>query len=390
MKKIIHYIHNIDDRLLYVFLIMFVFILYGDSIYYGYISDDFYLVNLSIAQLTTQLVDGTHFRPLWFLSYIVTNYFFQSSYFDHFVNLVIYSTVIVLAYLYALKQLSKVKSFFIVMVWITLPWTVFPVVWISQRNDLIMYFFVFLSLQSFSKGQIVRSALYTTLAFLGKVTSMFLPFYFIYKGIKANNRLAIILNSAVAVLIFILALHGYMNNNPQAHLKDIEFLFKIGNHLFHLIDSTISQFIPFPFFVNLYHVIIYFVFLFFAVLTLKFNTFSGIDARDKLIDTTIIVALFMLPTAISSQLRIVGMESYFILLVLATMLKVKNIRYMPILISSYLIFNIYAIISTKEHFKTFHYDPSVFLSAPTTSYYNNEYYSEKRKILIKIVNIIKN
>ena len=205
MKKIIHYIHNIDDRLLYVFLIMFVFILYGDSIYYGYISDDFYLVNLSIAQLTTQLVDGTHFRPLWFLSYIVTNYFFQSSYFDHFVNLVIYSTVIVLAYLYALKQLSKVKSFFIVMVWITLPWTVFPVVWISQRNDLIMYFFVFLSLQSFSKGQIVRSALYTTLAFLGKVTSMFLPFYFIYKGIKANNRLAIILNSAVAVLIFILA-----------------------------------------------------------------------------------------------------------------------------------------------------------------------------------------
>jgi len=385
-KIIVKYLQKSNISLIYIFLIAVIFAIYGDSIYYGYISEDFTLVNMTFSHLLNNLINGPHFRPLWYFSYIVTNYFVQSSIFDHLINLSLYSVAVILAYRYANLHIDKVKSFFVVLIWITLPWTVSPVTYISARTDLIMYIFTFLSLLSFSKGHVIRAALFITLSFLSKVVTMFLPLYFIYKGVKDKNRSVIILNVIIFAIFFALALHGYLNNITQEHLKNIGLFFKVLNYSFHLVDSTVTQFIPIPFVVSLPHLFIYVASFIFAIKSFTFKPYF----TNELTDTIILAALLMLPTAIHGALRIVSLESFFILLTLSTLLKVKNKKYFSIFLFLYMLFNLYAIIEVKKNFKTLEYNLENRHLSHVPEFYNNNYYQNKRAFFVKIVRKIKN
>ena len=68
-------------------LVAFILILYGNTIFYGYIWDDFDLVILKFNDVIELSIQSYHIRPIMFLSYVITNYFFNSSVFDHIINL---------------------------------------------------------------------------------------------------------------------------------------------------------------------------------------------------------------------------------------------------------------------------------------------------------------
>ena len=140
-------------------------ILYLDTIFYGYFGDDFWLIKYNLTDVFNETFYGVHFRPLWYLSYYLTNLFFHSSVFDHFVNLILFFIVIKMSFDYVLGFFDKKKSLIIMVLWVTLPWLLFPVTWISQRNDLLMIIFILLSIKQFEKGNTITSSVYMIFGF---------------------------------------------------------------------------------------------------------------------------------------------------------------------------------------------------------------------------------
>ena len=116
-------------------LIAFILILYGNTIFYGYIWDDFDLVILKFNDVIELSIQSYHIRPIMFLSYVITNYFFNSSVFDHIINILLFVFATKLLYDFTIKTHNKLAAFFIMIVWISLPWISHTIIWISQRND---------------------------------------------------------------------------------------------------------------------------------------------------------------------------------------------------------------------------------------------------------------
>ncbi|MCP4051137.1 MAG: hypothetical protein GY730_10590 [bacterium] len=380
-KKITKNFQNLKDTWIVILFITVISILYGDSLFYGYITDDFGLITTNIPEILSKLYHGEQFRPLWYFSYYLTNYFFQSSIFDHLINLLLYCFAVVLAYKFALNYTSKLRSVIVILFWIILPWTVFPVVWISQRNDLIMYIFVLLSLNTFLKGNIFRAGFFALLSFLGKVTSMFFPIFFIYRGIKEKKIHLIVTNSLLFFCVFFLALFGFLNHVDPAYSQNINIFFKASKYLFHIIESSITQFIPMPFYINKYHFAIYAISLIFAFKALKLTSLKNIR------DIIVLALLFALPTAICPQLRVVGMESFFILLIIVSSVKVANEKYLAVFITLFTLFNVLAVFEIKRNFNEESYTKKSSYSSVKSRYYLNDYYKNKQAVLLKIMRL---
>ena len=147
-------------------LVAFILILYGNTIFYGYIWDDFDLVITTPSDIIQYTIASYLIRPIMFLSYFITNYFFNSSIFDHSVNITLFVIAAKLAFDFTTKTHDKFTAFFIILLWISLPWISHPIIWISQRNDTLMIIFSFLALKSDKNEKVFKSSIFLVLSIL--------------------------------------------------------------------------------------------------------------------------------------------------------------------------------------------------------------------------------
>ncbi len=110
---------------------------YGETLGFGYAWDDHMLVRLDLRQALELSFQGLHVRPVWYLSYVLTQGLGGSAAFEHLVNLALFVLATVLAYRLALGTLGRPgKAFPVTLVWALLPWNAYPVTWIAQRRCL--------------------------------------------------------------------------------------------------------------------------------------------------------------------------------------------------------------------------------------------------------------
>ena len=167
------------------FLILsFIIVLYGDTIYYGYIWDDFDLVILKFSDIIEMTRETYLIRPVMFLSYFLTNYFYSSSTLDHIANIILFALAAKLLYDFTIKTHNKLAAFFIMIVWISLPWLSHTIIWISQRNDTLMIIFSMLAVKYDGNKQTLKSCVFLFLSVFSKITSFLLPLFLIYKNRK--------------------------------------------------------------------------------------------------------------------------------------------------------------------------------------------------------------
>ena len=278
------------------------------------------------------------------------------------------------------------------MFWIILPWNCFPVTWISQRNDLLLFIFSFSSLLLLYKQKYLTSILLLFLGVFSKVTIVFLPIFYIYKSIKDQKYKSSIIITFIFLLYFLLQIIALrINHNVQMHLQNISIFILIINYIFHWFESLFTFFIPVPFFINIYHFFIYFT----GVILLLINIFfikkksienNVIETNYNFKDLIYISLLLSIPTMVTSELRIIGLESLFLLILLVILINLRKIKINFLFyISTILIVGafIISIESTKIKFKTNFYNPKekIWLNR---CYYPNNYYEEKRGVLVKI------
>ena len=365
-------INSKSKQFYYLLLSFIILILYGDSIFYGYISDDFILINFKFKDIINESIHGLYFRPIWYLSYTLSNFFIHSPIFDHLINLSLFIACSILLFNYTLKFLSKSESLLLVSFWISLPWMVFPAVWISQRNDLLMIIFAFLSINYFQKNDFL-SIVFLIFSFLSKTNSFLLPTYFIIICIYQLKNRKIILYSLIQIVFILISFRSLVKSNNALHLNAME---SIINKILHLGISLTTQFIPIPFFYNFIHFIFYIIIILILFLSVKLKNKINISDNREIF---ILLIIFWLPSSISSELRIVILCSYFLLLLIFKITTIKKYKYFYTFIILFFINNIIAISFCKKNFNSKNHNDKNY-------YYNNNFYLEKRRFFLQLLN----
>ena len=375
-------------------LILFVsfFVIFIPVINFGFIYDDFALVPLNFDQALDTLFQSKHFRPIWYFSYPAVNSVFEvSSHTHHFFNLCLH--LVNCSFVIALTRnfLSFRVAILLVGVWSLLPWVTFPIAWISQRNDLLMAFFLLLALRQMSGASSI-SFFYITLAFLSKVTCMFFPLVFCFGWMPSQKRLNFVLGSVLFGLMFAVSYWALRNNTTQEHLADLPALMQIINNVKNFVVGWFLILIPLPFLFNPLNVI-GFVVMFFALahLLMKYAQITG-ETKKYLI-----FSFFMsLPLAVNYELRITYVQSLFLLIALFSSLRSgfaennagrrKLVAHCSIVGLSFLSFSIPATVATLDKFNTGIYDiTSDDIAKPPNGFYPNNFYGWFRDAQIRFL-----
>ena len=372
----------------YYLIILFItsVLLMFDTIFYGFVSDDFSLVSSDFREAISSSL-GVHFRPFWYLSYPLLNLISSSSYSHHIFNIVLFILSIYLAYKYINIKKTKLFSFISVLIWITLPWMVFPVTWISQRNDLLMIVFLLISLIQFEKQKTYSSMVFLFFGFLSKVNCFLLPLYFIFKSFK-KSKSDFYKYILIQIVFFLISLRSYLvslNLSSNIHLKNLSFQESIMNKIVHLFTGVTTQLFPIPYFTSKTHFGLYLLLFLFGLYLVINNKNPLLSFIKKNYDYLILFIIFCFPLIINSELRISTFTSLFLIVSIGGFsrfnLKPSNI----ILISLIIINNIYSGYKSKSNFKTeIHNLDFTGNYRPTDTYYNNKFYQEKRIFLSKI------
>ena len=370
------------------FFLLIIAILFGDTIFYGYTNDDYGLVNFGFSNLFKESSYITNFRPLWWLSYSITNLFFHSSHFDHLINLILFFINLNLAFYLLNNKFGKKIAIYSLLIWITIPWQTHQISWISQRNDLLMNFFFFISLIYLEKKNYNLSLFYSFLAFLSKVTCLFFPLFFCFKGFLEKNKKLIFFGILIFVLSFLLSLYSWNLGHPEAdYLKNSSILLKLLNHIKNWVLTWPLIFLPIPFFVNFFHFLLY---CFFIIFFLSSVSFKKINIQEK--DTVyiiLIIFLLSLTTIMSYQLRIVALETLFIIVFFIMNIEINKKKIFLISIIFFVVFNIIAIHNTKKLFKTRIYLNDGSAANTLVRLYPNDYYNIQKKFFINLKNKLK-
>jgi hypothetical protein len=366
------YLQSKSNILYYLIVSFLILILYGDSILYGYVSDDYIFINFKFKDVINESIHGLYFRPIWYLSYTLSNFFTHSPLFDHLINLSLFIACSILLFNYTLRFLSKIESLLLVCFWISLPWMVFPAVWISQRNDLLMIIFVFLSIKYFQKNTFL-SIFFLISSFLSKTNSFLLPTFFFILSINKKKYKSAVLYGFIQLLFLIISARSLLKIESSINLNFIESAL---NRITHLIISLITQFIPIPFFYNFIHFIFYIIIILILLLSVKLKDKINISDNREIF---ILLIIFWLPSSITSELRIVILCSYFLLLLIFKNTTIKKYKYFYTFIILFFINNIIAINFCKKNFNSKNHNDKNY-------YYNNNFYLEKRKFFLKLLN----
>ena len=113
--RIINLFFNNYKKILPIITIIIFFGIYLRTLSFGFINDDFNLIRPTISQAFNRSLDGEHFRPLWYLSFPIVNYFFgPNAFVHHLLSLVLHLINLYLAYSIFKKILNKEKALLII------------------------------------------------------------------------------------------------------------------------------------------------------------------------------------------------------------------------------------------------------------------------------------
>ena len=248
--------------------------------------------------------------------------------------------------------------------------------------------FFFISLIYLEKKNYNLSLFYSFLAFLSKVTCLFFPLFFCFKGFLEKNKKLIFFGILIFVLSFLLSLYSWNLGHPEAdYLKNSSILLKLLNHIKNWVLTWPLIFLPIPFFVNFFHFLLY---CFFIIFFLSSVSFKKINIQEK--DTAyiiLIIFLLSLTTIMSYQLRIVVLETLFIIVFFIMNIEINKKKIFLISIIFFVVFNIIAIHNTKKLFKTRIYLNDGSAANTLVRLYPNDYYNIQKKFFINLKNKLK-
>jgi hypothetical protein len=118
-------------------------IYYLPSLSFGYLWDDYFEVTADWKRVVEQF--STHPRVFYYASFGLTNSVFDSAWQHRLVNLALLAAAIIAAS-YAARRYKLPYPTLLLLVIFSHPVFVYPITWISQRNDLFLQIFIFLTL----------------------------------------------------------------------------------------------------------------------------------------------------------------------------------------------------------------------------------------------------
>ena len=371
------YIKKITQNKFYL-LLGLILILYSNTIFYGYIWDDFDLVITTYDDIIKYTLESYLIRPVMFLSYFISNYFFNSPIFDHTINLILYIFLVKLLYDFGKKYHKENVSFLILLVWICLPWMGHIVIWISQRNDTLMMIFSLLAIKADRDQRTLKSIAYLFLGIFSKITCFLLPLYMIF--INKKNKLKVLVYSLIQLVFIIIGALSYIRGGTKLkHLSELNVFENIILKIFHVLEGLITQIIPLPYFFNFMHFTAYFILFIAAIYFMNFKLKRDLVSLKNL-ELIILLFIFILPLAINSELRVSTFSSYF--LISLVFVGVISNRFSKIILSLYLLHNLTVTVLSKKNFYSGVDDIEIYYPASVNGFYNNNYYSSKRSTLI--------
>lgn len=375
LSRRIEAIHQKNPWVLRGLFVILAWVLYGRTIGFGYINEDLGLINTSFRDIW---FGGIHVRPVWYLSYFLTNCFWQSSHFEHAVNITMFGVAGALAFELAHHFLrDRTRAVLAAVVWMFLPWNAFPASWISQRNDLLILCFGYLALLLFHRDRLGAALLCLALAIFAKVTVIALPIYFLYhlyrrkrNGWLSAYAVLFVVNVASAGIAYVL----FRDQSVESFAKHASALGKALNYVSHWFEVLIAQFVPVPFFVSYLHAGFCLAALVLLFLALRWQ-------RGRLGPSLVsIYCLVTLTSMVNSELRVVPFASLFLVLVLCGTLTVRWRRLFVPALGCVLIAYAIGAQTVSSNFHSGSYAPDRPADRNKT-FYANEFYAQKRVLL---------
>ncbi len=370
-------------------LVALALLTYGDTLAYGYIWDDLMLVELSPREALARSFEGLHVRPVWYLSYVLTQSLGASAVFEHGVNLALFALAATLAYRLALSILGRPGAAWLVtLVWVLLPWNAYPVTWIAQRNDLLLFVFGFAAVLALRRDRYGLAWCLLALAMFSKVTAIAVPIYFIWRSHRRGHPLAAAAFATLFVIYLGLALRGYLLYlEPASHLEQAGWLLRWLRFPLHWAEHLVLLVVPAPFFLGTFHALVYLaglIGLVFSMTTRRAAPEALGDRQDARPadadrrDVWVLAFLASLAAAVTPELRICGFESLFWLLAIAQHVRPRSP--LPAAIAGVALLVAYGagISATKKIF-----DTRQQVSESNPSLYPNDYYRWRRTVLIE-------
>ncbi len=350
---------------------------YGDTLTYGYAWDDHLLTGLDPRSALERSLEGLHVRPIWYLSYVLTGQLAESAVFEHLVNLALFALAAVLARRLALGWMGRPGAAWIAtLVWVLLPWNAYPVTWIAQRNDLLIFVFGFAALLALDRGKYLLAWLALALALFSKVTVAFVPLYFVWRAHRRGHRRAAAAFGALFAVYLLLALRAYaLYLEPAEHLDQVVWGLRLLRFPLHWLEHLVLLAVPVPFFLGALHALLYLAGLGGLLWSSRQSPLTP-GGRNL----WMLALLASLPAAVTPELRICGFESLFWLLAIARHCRWR--RRLPAVIALAAVLAAYgaAIWATKPIFDRRIGSPS---TDERPSLYPNDYYRLRRQVLVR-------
>ncbi len=240
-------------------LVALALLTYWPGLRFGYIWDDFLLIDLDAAGAWELAFQGLHFRPVWYLSYVLTQQVSESAVFEHGLSLAMFALSVLLAFRVAQVFLEKRGAAWLVtVVWTLLPWQAYPAIWIAQRNDLLIFIFGFSAILALQRQRYVVAWFLLTIAVFSKITLMFVPLYFVWKAHRDRRRRAVVAFLALFLVHLGFALRGYLVHfEPGPHLAPATWMVQQLRFPAHWLEHMLLLGVPVPFFVGFGHAALY-------------------------------------------------------------------------------------------------------------------------------------
>ena len=254
-----------------------------------------------------------HFRPIWYLSYpAISKLFGPSSFSHHATNLFIHLSNLILAYSLFRKWLGHDKALLVVMFWSILPQNAFAISWISQRNDLLMSFFILISLILAETRLRTSSFISFIFAFFSKNTCLMFPVMYLMKSGLKKTRSDFWIGLALLFFIFSITLYSLVKSSADdatKHLVNVPTFIFFLNYVKNFFVGWFVNFFPIPLFNSWLHAFSYFLSFFYLIHLIKNNFLFNKVAKKCFF----IALLLSFPFMLVHEIRITYLMNLFYL-----------------------------------------------------------------------------
>jgi len=171
---------------------------YAYSLKFGYIWDDPGEVTKDFAGANESI--SRHFRPLYYYSFALSNAVFDTPFPHRLINFLLMALAVFLAGKVARKFSLSFAPLLVLAIFLH-PTFVYPITWISQRNDLLLLVFLLLSILNLDK---TRGLIYLILSDASKMPFVFQNVWYavIQWRVNRNRTLAIVSLAVLPPIIF--------------------------------------------------------------------------------------------------------------------------------------------------------------------------------------------